>query len=59
MEVKLKWKNQNKEYLKAMETFLDRASNIKDENLRVEIIGAALKCDDVLTKLAIEQIKKA
>lgn len=58
MEVKLEWKNQNKKYLKALEKFLDKAENIKDRKLRDEIIGAALKCDKILTDIAIYEIDK-
>ena len=58
MEVKLKWKDQDKEYLKALEIFLDKVSNIQDNLLREEIIGAALKCDEILTNLAVKEISK-
>lgn len=59
MEVNIEWKDKNKEYLGAIEKFLDKVSNVENDNLRREIIGSALKCDEILTKLAIEEIKKA
>ena len=58
MEVKLEWKNTNQEYLSALEKFLDKAENIKEEHLKEEIIAAMLKCDNVLTQLAIKEINK-
>lgn len=58
MEVKLEWKNTNQEYLSALEKFLDKAENIKAENIKEEIIAAMLKCDNVLTQLAIKEINK-
>lgn len=58
MEVNIEWKEKNKLYLNALEKFLDKAANIKEEKLREEIIGAALSCDKILTDLAIEEINK-
>ena len=58
MEVELEWKNTNQEYLSALEKFLDKAENIKAENIKEEIIAAMLKCDNVLTQLAIKEINK-
>ena len=58
MEVKLEWKNTNQEYLSALEKFLDKAENIKEEHLKEEIIATMLKCDNVLTQLAIKEINK-
>lgn len=53
------WKNKNDEYLKSVQRFLDRADNIKEEKLKQSVIGAMLKCDEILTKLAEEEIKKS
>ncbi len=58
MEVKKTWKEENKEYLSAVQKFLDKAENIKEEKLREEIIGQMLKCDKILTELAIQEINK-
>ena len=55
------WKNKNKKYLKELQAFLDKAENIKDEELKKDIIFQMLKCDNELTKLAnkiIERYKK-
>lgn len=46
------WKNENKRYLRAVEKFLDRASNIKDEELRNSMISNMLVCDEILTDIA-------
>ena len=59
MEVKtIIWKEENKRYLNAVQRFLDKAENIKEENLRKEIISQMLKCDKILTELAIEEINR-
>lgn len=58
MEVKLSWKEENKKYLNEVQKFLDKAENIKEEKLREEIIGQMLKCDKILTELAIQEINK-
>lgn len=52
------WKEKNKEYLKELQNFLDKASNIEDEILKQKIIGQMLRCDDILTKLAEEEFMK-
>lgn len=46
------WKVRNKKYLNAIEKFLDRASNIKDEELRNSMINNMLLCDKILTSTA-------
>lgn len=46
------WKNKNKKYLKTIESFLDIASNIKDEELKNRMINNMLMCDKVLTDIA-------
>lgn len=58
MDVKIKWKEENVKYLNAIQKFLDKADNIKEEKLRQEIIAQMLKCDKILTELAIEEINK-
>ena len=54
----LNWKVKNKEYLKEVQTFLDKADNISNENLKQDLIYQMLKCDKVLTKLAQKEIEK-
>ena len=54
----LNWKDGNKEYLKEIQKFFDKADNISDENLKQDLIYQMLKCDSVLTKLAQEEIEK-
>lgn len=46
------WKEKNKEYLKELQNFLDKAENINDESLRKKVIEQMLRCDAVLTELA-------
>lgn len=58
MEVNMDWKENNKRYIKEMQAFLDKAENIQDEELRMEIIGQVLRCDQVLTEIAINEINK-
>ncbi len=58
MEVKAKWKEENAKYLNAIQVFLDKADNIKDEKLRMDVIGQMLYCDKILTELALQEINK-
>lgn len=58
MEVKTEWKEKNKKYLNAMQAFLDKVDNVKDEELKSEIIIKMLKCDQILTEIATEEINK-
>ena len=58
MEIESKWKNENQEYLNALQKFLDKAENIEDEELRREIVIQMLKCDEILTKLAEKNFDK-
>lgn len=58
MEVKIRWKEENKTYLNAMQAFLDKVDNVKDEKLRMDIITKMLKCDKILTELALDEISK-
>lgn len=46
------WKEKNKNYLKELQNFFDKADNIENNNLKQKIIGQMLKCDDILTKIA-------
>lgn len=54
----MEWKEKNKKYLNAMQAFLDKVDNVKDEKLRTEIITKMLKCDQVLTEIAMEEMNK-
>lgn len=51
------WKENNDEYLQALERFFNLTDNIEDENLRMEILYKMLKCDEILTKLAEKNFK--
>ncbi len=52
------WKEKNKEYLKELQSFLDKADNIEDESLKSKVVGQMLRCDDILTKLAEKEFIK-
>ena len=52
IEQSQQWKEKNKEYLKELQNFFDKADNILDIELKRKIIGQMLKCDEVLTKIA-------
>lgn len=52
------WKEQDKEYIKSLERFLDVADNINDEKLRLDVIYKMLKCDAILTQIAESYINK-
>lgn len=58
MEKEREWKEKGKAYLNEMQKFLDKAENIKNEELKEEIIIQMLKCDEELTKLAEEKFKE-
>ena len=52
------WKYENKQYLKELTKFMDLTEQIKDKELREEIITQMLRCDMELTKFAVEKILK-
>ena len=52
------WKANSQKYLKELQTFLDKAENIQNEELRKEIIFQMLKCDNELTILAEKLFKE-
>ena len=58
MNIERNWKNRNKDYLKELQSFLDKAENIENENLKKDIIFQMLKCDEVLTQIAEEKFKE-
>lgn len=58
MEIDKNWKKESQSYLNELQKFLDKASNIQNQELKEEIIIQMLKCDDELTKLAEENFKK-
>lgn len=47
-----KWKNSNAQYLFELQKFLDLADNIKEKELRENIIYQMLKCDKCVTNIA-------
>ena len=57
-EIGEKWKENNEEYIRALEKFLDRASNIQDEELRESVINNMLVCDSILTRISEEKFEE-
>lgn len=58
---KNQWKNQDKIYLFELQKFFDVVENVKNEELRKEIIAQMLKCDKRITQLAetiFQELKK-
>lgn len=53
------WKEKNKGYLRQLQRFLDVADNIKEEDLKRNVISEMLKCDMILTELAERRIALA
>lgn len=51
------WKQKDEKYLFYLQKFLDISENINDETLKMSVIGAMLKCDEKLTKLAEYEIE--
>ncbi len=51
------WKQKDEKYLFYLQKFLDISENINDETLKMSVIGAMLKCDERLTKLAEYEMK--
>ncbi len=51
------WKQKDEKYLFYLQKFLDISENINDETLKMSVIGAMLKCDERLTKLAEYEIE--
>ncbi len=58
MEINIEWKEKNKKYLNDIQAFLDKAENIENEGLKADIINQMLKCDKILTELAIDEINR-
>ncbi|MCI9365190.1 MAG: hypothetical protein HFJ54_00725 [Clostridia bacterium] len=58
MEVNVEWKEKNKRYIKELQIFLDKSESIKDEELKLQIIGQMLRVDKVLTEIAQKEINK-
>ena len=58
MKIDKNWKKESQNYLNELQKFLDKTSNIQNQELKEEIIIQMLRCDDELTKLAEENFKK-
>lgn len=58
MQRRDEWKTKNQRYLKELQKMLDIVENVQDEELRNRILLQFIKCDDIITELAIEQMNK-
>lgn len=54
---RLDWKDKNEEYIRSLNRFLDTVDNVKDEDLKREIIYKMLKCNESLTKAIEKELK--
>ncbi len=52
------WKNTDQIYLFELQKFLDLTENIKDEELKKEIVIQMLKCDKRVTQLAEKKFEE-
>lgn len=53
-----KEKYSDKEYLFALQNFLDRLDNIEDEELKLELIYKLHKIDNIISKISVNVITK-
>lgn len=49
-----KWKEKDRNYLRELQFFFDKADNINDEELKSHIVSQMLRCDKILTEKAEE-----
>lgn len=56
MKERNEWKTGNKRYLKELQKMFDIIENVQDEELKNKILLQFVKCDDLITQLAIERI---
>lgn len=52
------WKNADEIYLFELQKFLDLTENIKEEELKKEIVAQMLKCDKRVTQLAEKRFEE-
>lgn len=52
------WKVKNKRYLKEVQKMLDIIDNVKDEELKNRIVLQFVKCEDLITELAIDELNR-
>lgn len=51
-------KYRNRKYLIELEKFLDRVDNVKDENLKLEIIGQVHRIENTVSGIAVDMLEK-
>lgn len=52
------WKTKNKKYIKELQKMFDIIDNVQDEELKNRILLQFVKCDEIITELATEQLIK-
>lgn len=52
------WKTKDERYIKELQKMFDIIENVKDEELKNRIILQFVKCDDLITELAIKYLNK-
>ena len=52
------WKTKNKKYIKELQKMFDIIDNVQDEELKNRILLQFVKCDEIITELATEQLRK-
>ncbi len=52
------WKTKNKRYVKELQKMFDIIDNVQDEELKNRILLQFVRCDEVITELAREQLSK-
>lgn len=51
-------KYSNRKYLIELEKFLDRVDNVKDENLKLEIIGQVHRIENIVSGIAVDMLER-
>ncbi len=52
------WKEKNKRYLHQLQKFLDATDSIEKDDTKKNVIAQMLRCDQILTDLALKEINK-
>lgn len=51
-------KYSNRKYLIELEKFLDRVDNVKDENLKLELIGQVHRIENTVSGIAVDMLER-
>ena len=52
-----KWKEKDERYIKELQKFFDITDNIKNEQLKMDVIYQMIKCEETITKIAEENFE--